>query len=232
MRDAFSSSIPFSPSALLGGMQSAFSNMMTGREFGATFISDQRPTPPKVMEKAAHCILVIRSPNMRHESTTMTMSFVRPDRTKPTAEISLMTVATRTFSTKATSALSTKRCQCRTRAGMMWLSQWQRLATNSTKKLRGAMKEVYVRGSNFLPVRMSSPRTTRAHSASCEAAWKPTPMSENFKSPDTETEAPTMTQTINATRSRFTDCKPAATEMRKTIMTLASFMNCKRATLQ
>mmetsp|Transcript_108372 Transcript_108372/g.215218 ORF Transcript_108372/g.215218 Transcript_108372/m.215218 type:complete len:214 (+) Transcript_108372:52-693(+) len=124
------------------GMHNARFKKRKAGASGEIFINDHMPTPANVMQKAKICVRVMASPKRTHESATMTMSLVRPVRTKPTAETSLITVAVSTFSKKATPALTNNSRQCAMAAGMMTEFQAMALPTRRTTKQVGATKAV------------------------------------------------------------------------------------------
>mmetsp|Transcript_108375 Transcript_108375/g.215227 ORF Transcript_108375/g.215227 Transcript_108375/m.215227 type:complete len:256 (+) Transcript_108375:95-862(+) len=214
------------------GMHNARFKSCSGGASGEIFNNDHVPTPTNVKEKARVCVWVMGSPKRTQESATMKMSLVRPIKTNPTAAISLIATATITFSRKAKPAFAANRRQCVMAAGMTAGFQATVLATRRIAQQQGATNAVYVRGSNFRPLSTNSPTTSRPHSATWLMAWKAIPTRENRRSPETDMVALTITHTIRKKRSLSISCSPTVHEMRKTIMTFASFINCSIVTLQ
>mmetsp|Transcript_73569 Transcript_73569/g.228790 ORF Transcript_73569/g.228790 Transcript_73569/m.228790 type:complete len:243 (-) Transcript_73569:328-1056(-) len=196
------------------------------------FIKDQKQMPKRVMVKAVTCCFVTVSPKQKQEKSTMKMSFATPTSTKPTAEHSLMTAATQTFSRKARRALHRSRGHQTCRSCSVPGCQWTKFARTSTTKQVGATNMVYVRGSSFFPLSTNSPMIILQHSASWETPWNTKPGSEKRRSPLMARLEPAITQTITSIRMRFICCRPNRQEMRKTTMTLPSFMNCRKVTLE
>merc|ERR1719343_383112 len=144
---------------------------------GTAFINDQKRMPVRTREKQAACWRVTTSPKKKDETTTRTMSLVTPARMKPTAETSLIRVATNRLRMKASEALGSKRCQNCTARGTIWASQMKMFPTSRTAKHVGAAKSVYVSGSSLKlePLKTHSPSTTREHSTNCEMSWMAKP---------------------------------------------------------
>lgn len=162
------------------------------------------------------------------------MSLMSPQSMKVTAFKSLIMTAMRTFSINARQALG--RSNGHNSTARIAISCCQVIVVVKSRMLRhtGERNMVKVKGSNFklLPLIIQSANTVLPHSPIWEIAWMQNPKRLKCTSPFTAAKAPNKIQTSTNNRLRVHCCKPMTQAKAKTMATFASFMNCKKATLQ